>query len=109
MRPLMRFAALIVIFASGGCDGYTRLSGHVLDPVGVPIADATVSLAEADNLDERNESMTGADGAFSVDLTHAPMTFPLVLSVSKPGYHTHRKEITSGITDRNHKVVLNPE
>jgi hypothetical protein len=112
-RPLFVLLACGVVFTAG-CDGYTRVKGHVLDPSGKPIVGAVVNLIRQNGDTARTKlntctSKTDEQGKFDVGTTHAPSkTVPFTFEVSKEGFVTHSEKVV-GTADYEKEITLQPE
>src|SRR5215203_2366924 len=86
--------AILLALVLMGCDGFTHIRGRVTDVNGKPVDGALVQMKTiSGGMDDR--SKTGADGSFSVSLTHAPSNVDIKLTVSKDGYKTFEKVFKS--------------
>ena len=107
--------ALYCLLFASGCDGHTRIRGHVTTIEGKPIAGATILLQAEGPEDEfalpkeRDTAMTDEHGRYSLDITHAPRRFQFDFVVSKEGYSQHREQITSNTWEEDYTVVLELE
>ena len=85
----MRFTKLLLLFALicilSACDGFTHVTGKVMDENGKPVPGAMVEL-KTDSGGRRQQAKSAADGSFSVGFSHAPFQLDLTLTVSKQGY-----------------------
>jgi hypothetical protein len=110
MRCALLLASLLTVMAVG-CDGYTSVTGRVVDPEGKPIANATVKfMQQPDKLreDHSRETTTDKDGHFGVSMSHAPTkTMPFLLEVSKEGFVQHEERLT-GTASYEKEIVLQP-
>jgi hypothetical protein len=83
---LIVIAALVLLAA---CDAQSRVTGHVYDSNGRPLANATVKFEVVD-----------ISGRFVLWVPHGPMKVSLRLTVIKEGYVTFTKDLTSNEAQR---------
>ena len=83
---------LIFLFVVLGCDGFTSVSGKILDENGKPIKDAKVILEVGDL---KADSITKEDGYYDVATTHAPVKVSPKITVIKEGYQTYEQTFES--------------
>jgi len=96
---------LILIFLMIGCDGASRITGHVYDSNNKPLENATVKFEAIDKgkPEESYQStqQTDKQGKFDSMFMHAPFAgIPLRLTVSRSGYKTYQIEFTSDEAQR---------
>src|SRR5947207_12567826 len=84
---------LLILIA--GCDGATHREGRVVDSNDKPIDGVTVRLFAPEASRDVSRT-TDTSGNYSVGFTHAPSSIPLVVTATKEGYKTYRKEFKSG-------------
>ena len=94
MRIGMRSLSLVLLLSFAGCDGFTHIKGKVTDTTGKPIQGAEVELKTTSG-GRDDKVKTSTDGSFSVGFSHAPWKVDLALTVSKDGYKTFEKRLTS--------------
>jgi hypothetical protein len=102
--------ALLLVIGLAGCDGYTAVSGHVVDPKGKPIPGASVKLTQQTDSPRPRSSTatTGEDGSFSVGTTHAPSkSMPFLLEVEKEGFEKHTEKVV-GTARYEREITLQP-
>jgi len=108
--------AILLIVASG-CDGFSRISGHVYDMNDQPIADAKILFEDADA--ERAEhpeffqarTETDTNGRFRTGITHAPFNITLRLTVTKDGFRPYVTEFSASdarrmVTDKHELMIV---
>lgn len=78
-----------------GCDGSSRVSGHIVDGNGVPIDGATVTLFQGDD-QVGIEHASDAEGDFAAGGMHAPSSTPLEFHVKKKGYKEDVRRLPVG-------------
>lgn len=87
-----------------GCDGFTTVSGIVIDPAGEPVPNAEVALQQNVHLVEAIQSTD--DGEFFVGGVHAPGRRNLELTVEADGFKTKVLEIAPNRRHEQLEVVL---
>ncbi|AMV20628.1 carboxypeptidase-like regulatory domain-containing protein [Planctomyces sp. SH-PL14] len=94
------------LFCLSGCDGYSTVSGVVVDGDGAPIPDARVGVAlEGYGLGTGGTS--DAAGAFSESGTHRPVRHGVLdLVVEKPGYRREHRRLPLKDDNQRLRIVL---
>jgi hypothetical protein len=96
-KPMVGMAALL----GTGCDHVTWVDGLVRDPLGRPVAGATVLLGLC-------AATTDRDGFFIIWFVHDPRYAEIDLTVARDGYAAWERRLAAG---REHllQVTLAPE
>jgi hypothetical protein len=82
----------LVLSASFGCDGGTRVGGRVRNKAGYSLSDVAVTL----QVDGRDRVVrTDSQGRYLVSTLHSPFNVKEKLRFDKPGYVTHEIEFNS--------------
>jgi outer membrane receptor protein involved in Fe transport len=92
MKP-RRVAVLLAILSAGATASADRIRGTVRDPSGIPVGAAVVKATSAAG---EARAVTGADGAFVLDVTGAP---PFRIQVSAPGRATVEADVAEAGSD----------
>jgi hypothetical protein len=94
------FALLALILLTLGCDGGSKVVGHVYDADNKPVENASVRFERIEKGKPESaykcESKTDNSGKFSCGFVHEPFEVKLKLIVSKDGYKTYDTQFTSG-------------
>lgn len=84
-RPMYGFAfTVLACLTLSSCDGGTVVRGYVRDSSGVPIFDASITMAPVGE-SRKWEVRSAKDGSYGISMLHAPGN-SVVLTVSKQGY-----------------------
>jgi hypothetical protein len=99
----------IALACAMGCDGYSTVSGVVVDGDGAPIAEARVRVTlEGDDLGIG--STTDATGAFAERGTHRPGKSGVFdVRVEKPGFRPDQRWLPLFHRDTSLRIVLERE
>lgn len=86
-RIVAPLVVLLFLLATLGCDGGTRVEGHVRDKGGTYLSDVSVTLF----VGERSRTVrTDADGRYRISMMHSPFNVQEKMRFEKPGYLQHR-------------------
>jgi hypothetical protein len=92
-----------------GCDGYTKVSGVVLDQNARPVSGAEVSLryhGREDTSDAIGHDETTENGQFEVSGSHAPGSEPIDFEVIHERFVPHSSTVAPNEEHRNVTVQL---
>jgi hypothetical protein len=107
MRSFLGLGVLVAL-GMAGCDGYTSVSGRVLDPKGKPIPEASVKLIQQTDHPRSSTAATDEEGRFSVGVTHAPTKkMPFLFEVNKEGFVKHAERML-GTAHHEREITLQP-
>jgi hypothetical protein len=105
-----------VTFLITGCDGFTQVSGRVVDENGIPIKGAMISLQTVSENNkqqeirpdgfEHREQITESDGAYNIGYSHAPFATKSQLIVKKEGFKDYQEMVTGSDIIDDHEIVL---
>jgi hypothetical protein len=86
-RVVALLVVLVFVLGTLGCDGGTRVEGHVRDKGGTYLSDVSVTLF----VGERSRTVrTDVDGRYRISMLHSPFNVKEKMRFEKPGYLEHK-------------------
>lgn len=105
-RRLLLAATVLLALSPIGCEGGTLLDGTITDTAGQPVASATIILEVVGGQFSSANEQSNDQGAYHISVSHSPEPTALVVTVSKEGFASFKKDFVSNGTHQHLDVKL---